>query len=531
MLNLTLSDGSPFNLGIDYWKKRLKGVKSMNLFTDHAKPDIQSSNKARIDFLIDEKINKQLSQFSEQQKVTLFVTLLSAYKVLLYRYSTQEDICVGNAIVNSEYDKKTKYFVNVLALCTTVNGNDNFDKLLQRVNSTVVHAFKHQKTPFEKEVDSRENDLERSMNPLYQVMFIFQNELEFPDELLSRYTSKSDLTFILKEKPSGLQGTVEYSADLYREDTIVHIIDHYKLLLNSIIANPQKSIGTLPILTIAEEHKFLKKLNSTAFKYPKNKFNIGEALPTASSTDTEKRLAKIWAKILGMPEETITIKSDFFDIGGHSIKAMRLRGLIHKELGVKLSLKELFSENTIERQARTIDNKELNAYAAKELVPEQPDYVLSSAQRRLWVLNQFDVTESAYNIPYVILLEGYLDKAALKKAFKAMISRHEILRTVFKEDKEGNPRQQIINAGAYTFKLKETDLRNTADKKFILNNLLDQETSGSFNLSKGPLLRCHLMQLEEDKYVLAMVHHHIISDGWSMDVFRKEWCAFYNAYL
>ncbi|MDB5024425.1 MAG: Long-chain-fatty-acid--CoA ligase, partial [Mucilaginibacter sp.] len=502
----------------------------MNLFTDHAKPGTQNTNKARIDFLIDEKITKQLSQFSEQQKVTLSVTLLSAYKVLLYRYSSQEDICVGNATLSSEYNKKTEYFVDVLALCTAVNGNDSFEKLLQRVNSTLVNTFSHQKALFENVVDREQNDLERSMSPLYQVMFIFQNGLEFPDELLRRHTSKSDLTFILKQRSLALQGTVEYSADLYQEDTIVHIIDHYKLLLNSIIANPQKSIGTLSIFE-TDEHKLLKELNNTAFKDPKNKSLMAEALDIASSADTEKRLAKIWAEVLGISEETINITSDFFDIGGNSIKAIRLRGLIHKELGVKLTLKELFSENTIDRQAKTIDNKELNAYLAKELVPEQPDYELSSAQRRLWVLNQFDATENAYNIPYVIVLKGHLDKAALKNAFIAMISRHEILRTVFKEDKEGNPRQQIINAGAYTFKLEETDLRNTANQQFILNNLVDQQTSGSFNLSEGPLLRCHLAQLEEDRYVLVMVHHHILSDGWSMDVFRKEWCAFYNACL
>src|SRR5437588_10795574 len=136
--------------------------------------------------------------------------------------------------------------------------------------------------------------------------------------------------------------------------------------------------------------------------------------------------------MLGNPEETIGIKNDFFDMSGHSIKAIRLRGLIHKELGVKLSLKELFSENTIERQAGSIANQELNAYEAKELVAEQPDYRLSSAQRRIWVLQQFDTTQSAYNIPYVILLEGHLDKSALKKAFKTITSRHEVLRTVFK---------------------------------------------------------------------------------------------------
>ncbi len=254
---------------------------------------------------------------------------------------------------------------------------------------------------------------------------------------------------------------------------------------------------------------------------------LSESTP---ATDTEKTLTKIWAEVLGIPEESLSIRSDFFHIGGHSIKAIRLRALIHKELGVKVQLKEIFLDNTIEQQARLIANKKSNEYKAKELVLQRPDYALSTTQRRIWVLSQFDVTQSAYNIPNVVLLEGVLDKEALKQSFEIIISRHEILRTVFKEDQKGNPRQQIINADAYNFKLKETDLRQTAGKQFVLNKLINKEIGGSFHLNSGPLLHCHLVQLEDTKYILIMVHHRIISDEWSMNVFRKELSTLYNAY-
>jgi len=270
MLNLTLSEKMPFELEIDYWKDRLKGVKPLNLFTDYPRPNVQSINKASIELIVDEKTAKQLNLFSTQHKVTLFVTLLAAYKVLLYRYSSQEDICVGNPVLSS-HDGKIESFANALALRTEINSNDNFEELLQRVNNTITDALKHQAVPFEKIVNELVDDVDLGTNPLNQVMFVLQNGHESQDESLTQYTSKSDLVFKLKENASGLQGTVEYSTDLYQEDTINRIIDHYRLLLNSIIASPKKSIGSLPILTKAEEHKLLTSLHNTAFDYPKDK--------------------------------------------------------------------------------------------------------------------------------------------------------------------------------------------------------------------------------------------------------------------
>ncbi len=199
-------------------------------------------------------------------------------------------------------------------------------------------------------------------------------------------------------------------------------------------------------------------------------------------------------------------------------------------MGVKLPLNEPFSKSTIKHQASTITNGELNHYEVIENVPEAEEYKLSSAQKRLWILNHFEGAQSAYNIPYVISLEGYLSKIALKNAFKAMAMRHEILRTGFKESGSGAVIQEVTSSDKYAFELKETNLTKNADKYAVLNQIIELESFGGFDFIEGPLWRCHLVQLEEDKYILIMVHHHIVSDGWSMDIFRKEWCALYNAY-
>jgi amino acid adenylation domain-containing protein len=250
----------------NYWKDRLKGVEPLNLFTDYPRSAVQRTNKASTSFFIDEESNKQLGLFSEKHSVTLFATLLAAYKVLLYRYTNQEDICIGNVILN---DEGAEYFLNALPLRTELNGNDQFRVLLQRTNATINEAYKHKRFPFEKIINIPGNESGADTNPLYQVMFLLQNGSELPD--VTQYTSKSDLAFILNEEPSGLYGTVEYNASLYKEDTIFRIIDHYKQLLIAAIADPQKKISSFPMLTKAEEHKLLNELNNTAFEYPKDK--------------------------------------------------------------------------------------------------------------------------------------------------------------------------------------------------------------------------------------------------------------------
>ncbi len=270
------------------------------------------------------------------------------------------------------------------------------------------------------------------------------------------------------------------------------------------------------------------KANRKALPFPDTSATTAGAY-VGPTTDTEKILVTLWSEVLGVPQETLSIKSDFFDLGGHSIKAIRLLGLIHKNLGVKLPLKEFFTECTIEKQASIISERDLDSYKVIEVIPDLPAYKLSSAQRRLWILNHFEGAQSAYNIFSAVLLEGRLNRAALKKAFAAMAERHEILRTVFREDKDGLPRQQVLNAKKHPFTLVETDLSDIRNKNAQLNQIVEQENSAGFDLAHGPLWRCHLVTLEKEKHILFMVHHHIISDGWSMDVFRKEWCTIYNA--
>ena len=245
----------------------------------------------------------------------------------------------------------------------------------------------------------------------------------------------------------------------------------------------------------------------------------------APTTETEQKLATIWSEILG--KEKISTKDNFFEIGGHSLKATRLGSQIHKLFDVRVELKDLFSKVTIEEQAELIDQARKTIFTSIPVIEEQADYALSSSQRRLWVLSQLEETNIAYNIPGAYVFEGTLDRTALNDAFKSLIARHEILRTVFNENAEGKPRQ-IILASSET-NIEFHDLRGATAQEAELQELVQSAFIRPFNLSAGPLLRASLYQLTDEKCVFTFVLHHIISDGWSMDLLIKELMQLYNA--
>ncbi len=158
-----------------------------------------------------------------------------------------------------------------------------------------------------------------------------------------------------------------------------------------------------------------------------------------------------------------------------------------------------------------------------------PAYALSSSQKRLWILDQFGQGGVAYSMPAVYTFEGDLDVAALHSAFKTVIARHEILRTVFREDEDGEVKQCILPAEHFDFAIRYTDLQGQDHITELLGPALAAEALTAFDLAAGPLIRAALYQVAADRWIFSYVMHHIISDGWSMGVLIRELFACYHA--
>ncbi|HJT73674.1 MAG TPA: amino acid adenylation domain-containing protein, partial [Chitinophaga sp.] len=163
--------------------------------------------------------------------------------------------------------------------------------------------------------------------------------------------------------------------------------------------------------------------------------------------------------------------------------------------------------------------------------PESGHYPLSSSQKRLWVLSQLEEGNIAYNMPGVYVFEGKLDQAALTKAFNTLIARHESLRTVFREDKQGNVRQFINPQQKSSFSISFRDLRQEKEQEVKVERLVREEAVRPFDLYAGPLLRAGLLQVADNRWIFTYTMHHIISDGWSMNILIREVLQFYNAYV
>ncbi len=265
---------------IQYWKQQLENVPPLELPTDHPRPAFLNFSGGRVAFEISAPLTQALKTLSRQQNTTLFMTLLAAFQALLARYSGQEDIAVGSPIANrnrTEIEDLIGFFANTLVLRTDLSGNPSFHTLLDRVRETLLDAYAHQDLPFEQLVEELRVPRDPSRNPLFQVMFVFQNtpssQVELPGltlDLNESYvgTATFDLLLVISENDGKLDGAFEYSSELFEEATVRRLLGHYQTLLEGIVEDPSRSLASLPLLTPAEREQLLVSWNDTATSFP-----------------------------------------------------------------------------------------------------------------------------------------------------------------------------------------------------------------------------------------------------------------------
>ena len=264
-----------------YWRKQLNGrLPVLELPTRGARPSRHTQNGAVRVWELPRDITDGVKSLSQAEGVTLFMTLIAAYKVLLLRYTGQRDMLVGTPIANRnrrEVEGLIGLFINTLVLRTDLSGDPTFRELLGRVKEVALGAYANQDVPFEKLVEELQPERDLSRTPLFQVMFVMQNnpmpELKLGSMTMSPLiiegaTSKFDLTLSIMEEADGnMSGWLEYNTDLFDQVQIESLIGHYNTLLRGIINNPEEKLSRLPILTDAERRRLLVEFNDTASDY------------------------------------------------------------------------------------------------------------------------------------------------------------------------------------------------------------------------------------------------------------------------
>ena len=231
----------------------------------------------------------------------------------------------------------------------------------------------------------------------------------------------------------------------------------------------------------------------------------------------EEKLAIILQDVLGIGR--VGIQDNFFELGGHSLRATRVVNQIEVKTGVRLPLKAIFAAPTVRLLAKEVEQAKVKAYIPIPQAEEKEVYPMSSAQMRLYLINQMDDVGITYNMPAGIEIYGSLDRGRMKYALEKLTLRHEALRTSF-HMQDGEPVQQIAQEVNFELEYEE---RITEKEESLLHSFVHP-----FDLGKAPLMRMKAVQIGEDKSILLLDMHHIISDGMSIGILTNELSKLYN---
>lgn len=274
-----------FQEQLAYWRQQLAGIPTiLGLPTDRPRPAIQRYVGSTLTVTLPGHLCEELQSLARRERATLFMVLLAVWKVLLFRYTGQQDIVVGSPVAGRsrpELEDLIGFFVNTLVLRTHLASNLTFRQLVAQMRETVLQAYIHQNMPLDKLVEELQPDRVLSHHPLFQVMFALEDDpaqtIELPGlsvgkiEDVLEVTAKFDLTLTITGRKGGLSAEWEYNTDLFDEATIVRMAEHWQLLLAAVVADSTQPVGELLLLTERERHQLLVEWNNTQASYPKER--------------------------------------------------------------------------------------------------------------------------------------------------------------------------------------------------------------------------------------------------------------------
>ncbi|MBL4869083.1 MAG: amino acid adenylation domain-containing protein, partial [Pseudomonadales bacterium] len=342
---------------LDYWREQLKDLTYLKFPTDYPRPRVQTYQGASVHFSLTARLTKRLQLLGQRQGVTLFMTLLAAYKVLLFRYSGQDDICVGTPTANRQQEELESiigFFINTLALRTLVDGEGTFAELLSSVQQSTMAAFDHQNVPFERIVEEVTTQRDMSRSPIFQLMFVMQNTLPLDEQLIQGAglvfepispdieSAKFDITLTMREE-GNLSGVFQYNTDLFTESRITEFARDFERLLAAVVDQPECKLVNLPISSEIDIRQpfFDWNKEDLAPREPESQASMGYAPPR---NGLEELILVIWARVLRAvhPHQEIGIYDNFFELGGHSLLATQVISRIKRQVKIEIPLRVLF---------------------------------------------------------------------------------------------------------------------------------------------------------------------------------------------
>ena len=383
---------------LNYWKQQLAGIPDLlKLPTDKPRPKELSYHGGSFELILFKETVDQLKSLAREQNASLFMMLLAIFQILLHRYTGQNDIVVGSPIANRHYRETENLiglFVNTLALRIRFKNRMTFIDLLDQVKETTLQAYQHQDVPFEQLVDYLNMTRELNRNPIFQVMFTFQNSeedvfLSLGDELikpleLTYPVAKFDLSLHAFEDKGCIKISINYATDLFEINTIKRLADRFKESLDAMIADPRQSIEICSRLYCAPTQigdldcvkapgfddrkgggfhaspnlQFVSARSIADNPLPKV-IHVKKQSYSSPRNQLEEQLCQVFAEVLNLPESEIGISCDFFEMGGDSISSVKLITLLRKKIGLDVNVKDIFVCKSIEKLSEKISRQKV----------------------------------------------------------------------------------------------------------------------------------------------------------------------------
>ncbi|MEM8906585.1 MAG: amino acid adenylation domain-containing protein [Bacteroidota bacterium] len=374
-------DGDYLAQQLNWWEQRLEGLQPLDLPLDHPRPVVQSYRGSRHSFQLDQTTTQQIKHLLKEQDCTLFMFLLAAFKVLLYRYSGQGDLCIGTPVVNRhqpELEPMIGFFLNTLAVRSVLRGEQSFLDVLQQVKENTLSAFERQAVPFEKIVDRVESRRDQSRSPIFQAMLVLQNtpsiEEQAPEEwhlenvAVEAESTLFDLTLNAAEWSDQLSFNLAYCTDLFEQTSIESMSQHFIQLLHAIVMTPQQAIARLQWLGQQEQTLLLEQFNP-------------QINPQINTNDPKQTILSLFEQQVQAAGENIAVESEQvqWTYQGLNQLANQLAYWLQAQHGVKA---EQLVGIQLKREVWTLVAILGALKAGAAYVPIDPNY---PAQRKEWI--------------------------------------------------------------------------------------------------------------------------------------------------
>jgi acyl transferase domain-containing protein/acyl-CoA synthetase (AMP-forming)/AMP-acid ligase II/acetylornithine/succinyldiaminopimelate/putrescine aminotransferase/alpha-ketoglutarate-dependent taurine dioxygenase len=525
-----LSDGS-LRAQEAYWLEKFTGpLLLLRLPADRPGPAVKTYGGHRETVRLDAELTEALRRLSRERGCTLFMTLLSAYTLLLHAWSRQDELMVGvpaagRGVEGSE--RMVGYCAHLLAVRSRLDREGSYASYLETLKAELLADYEHAEYPFAELVEALRA---RTTAPLVTALF----NLERPVALSGmpgvegRWMAHpishlaAELNLNVTEMAGELVVDLEGDSDRWEAASIARKLGQFEALLRRICAGPEQAVLELGL----DAKGAAIHVEPRPFTSESERTGDVRRIP---ATETERKVLAIYCQVLGT--EDVGVDENFFALGGHSLLAAKVRSRVREVFQVELPMRRLFDLPTVSLLSAHLDGMRNGESApavpkllAKRRTGAQP---LSFAQQRLWFLSQHDVIGAAFNMSGALRLRGALDVGALREALREVLRRQEILRARVSLGVDG-PMQTI--ADLYEPELSRVKLNNlhAAEQEAAWQSVARTEALAPFDLERGPLLRLVLIELR-DEHVLLLTVHHIVFDGWSIGVFFRELADLYRA--